>query len=142
MGLNENAVLKSMITNMDVNDPTKLNSAAYVHKLTERIGMGEELAIGANLTAGLNALNSNLLKYKQSEYTLTIASGDTNSNSIGGSSQSDFPTNHFATMPLIAYYGSSGLNTAVLTIGSDGTSAVVSGKTPGTYTLRVGYFYK
>lgn len=60
MGLNENAVLKSMITNMDVNDSTKLNSAAYVHKLTERIGMGDELTIGANLTAGLNALNSNL----------------------------------------------------------------------------------
>lgn len=60
MGLNENAVLKSMITNIDVNDSTKLNSAAYVHKLTERIGMGEELAAGANLTAGLNALNSNL----------------------------------------------------------------------------------
>ncbi len=60
MGLNENAVLKSMITNMDVNDSTKLNSAAYVHKLTERIGMGEELLAGANLTAGLNAVNSNL----------------------------------------------------------------------------------
>lgn len=60
MGLNENAVLKSMITNMDVNDTTKLNSAAYVHKLTERIGMGDELTTGANLTAAVNALNSNL----------------------------------------------------------------------------------
>jgi hypothetical protein len=60
MGLNENALLKSMLTNMDVNDSTKVNSAAYVHKLAERIGMGDELTIGANLTAGLNALNSNL----------------------------------------------------------------------------------
>ena len=60
MGVNENALLKSMLTNMDVNDSTKVNSAAYIHKLTERIGMGEELAAGANLTAGLNALNSNL----------------------------------------------------------------------------------
>lgn len=61
MGLNENALLKSMLTNMDVNDSTKVNSATYVHKLTERIGMGEELSAGANLTAGLNALNSNLM---------------------------------------------------------------------------------
>jgi hypothetical protein len=60
MGLDQNALLKSMLTNMDVNDSTKINSAAYVHKLTERIGMGEELATGANLTAGLNAVNSNL----------------------------------------------------------------------------------
>lgn len=73
MGLNENAVLKSMITNMDVNDSTKLNSAAYVHKLTERIGMGEELAAGANLTAGLNALNSNLTnKIKRGSATVTF----------------------------------------------------------------------
>ena len=72
MGLNENAVLKSMITNMDVNDSTKLNSAAYVHKLTERIGMGEELAAGASLTAGLNTLNSNLaLKASQSDLNTT-----------------------------------------------------------------------
>ncbi len=68
MGLNENALLKSMLTNMDVNDSTKVNSAAYVHKLTERIGMGEELATGANLTAGLNAVNSNLaLKANKSD---------------------------------------------------------------------------
>lgn len=60
MGLNENALLKSMLTNMDVNDSTKVNSAAYVHKLTERIGMGEELATGTNLTAAFNVLNSNL----------------------------------------------------------------------------------
>ena len=60
MGLNENALFKSMLTNMDVNDSTKVNSAAYIHKLTERIGMGEELAAGANLTAAFNVLNSNL----------------------------------------------------------------------------------
>ena len=82
MGLNENALLKSMLTNMDVNDSAKVNSAAYVHKLTERIGMGEELAIGANLTAGLNALNSNLSDVNNSLITsaqdttgFTLASG-------------------------------------------------------------------
>jgi hypothetical protein len=76
MGLNENVVLKSMITNVDVNDSTKFNSAAYVHKLTERIGMGEELAAGANLTAGLNALNSNLadLKHKKTTNSILIVS--------------------------------------------------------------------
>lgn len=60
MGLDQNALLKNMLTNIDANDSTKINTAAYVHKLTERIGMGDELAAGANLTAGLNALNSNL----------------------------------------------------------------------------------
>jgi hypothetical protein len=60
MGLDQNVLLKSMLTNMDVNDSTKVNSAAYVHKLTERIGMGEELAAGENLTVAFNALNSNL----------------------------------------------------------------------------------
>lgn len=60
MGLDQNALLKNMLTNMDADDSNKIPTSAYVHKLTERIGMGDELAIGANLTAGLNALNSNL----------------------------------------------------------------------------------
>ncbi len=62
MGLNENALLKNMLTNMDVNDSSKINSAAFVHTLVERIGMGTELTAGANLTAGLNTLNSNFTK--------------------------------------------------------------------------------
>ncbi|WP_222864733.1 hypothetical protein, partial [Serratia marcescens] len=60
---------------------------------TERIGMGTELTAGANLTAGLNTLNSNLaLKASQSDLNTTntnlankvslkiaeISSGDTN----------------------------------------------------------------
>lgn len=61
MGLDQNALLKNMLTNIDANDSTKINTAAYVHKLTERIGMGDELTIGANLTAGLNALNSDFV---------------------------------------------------------------------------------
>jgi hypothetical protein len=60
MNLDQNALLKNMLTNMDANDPNKINTAAYVHTLTERIGMGEELTAGANLTDGLNTLNSNL----------------------------------------------------------------------------------
>ncbi|WP_394523658.1 hypothetical protein [Lacrimispora sp. JR3] len=60
MGLNENALLKNMLTNMDTNDQNKIPTSAFVHKLCERIGMGEDLDIGDNLTAGLNELNSNL----------------------------------------------------------------------------------
>lgn len=74
MGLNENALLKSMITNMDVNDTTKLNSAAYVHKLTERIGMGDELTAGTNLTTALNTLNSNLTTVSNNLNNKTITS--------------------------------------------------------------------
>lgn len=81
MGLNENALLKSMLTNMDVNDSTKVNSAAYVHKLTERIGMGEELATGANLTAAFNALNSNLAdKFIFQNVVIEVSSGGVNNN--------------------------------------------------------------
>ncbi|WP_349674871.1 hypothetical protein [Lacrimispora sp.] len=66
MGLNENALLKNMLTNMDANDNTKINTAAFVHTLYERIGMGEDLDIGANLTAVVKALNSNLIQKEQS----------------------------------------------------------------------------
>ncbi|MBE5990960.1 MAG: hypothetical protein E7247_01030 [Paenibacillaceae bacterium] len=60
MGLNENALLKNMLTNIDANDNTKINTAAFVHTLYERIGMATELTAGENLTAAANALNSNL----------------------------------------------------------------------------------
>ncbi|MTK08462.1 MAG: hypothetical protein F8N38_15430 [Hungatella sp.] len=60
MGLNENALLKNMLTNMDANDQNKIPTSAFVHTLWARIGMGEDLDIGANLTAVVKALNSNL----------------------------------------------------------------------------------
>jgi hypothetical protein len=62
MGLDQNALLKSMLTNIDTNDQNKIPTSAYIHKLTERIGIGEELATGANLTAAFNMLNSNFQK--------------------------------------------------------------------------------
>lgn len=62
MNLDQNALLKNMISNIAVNDPDKLNSAAYIYTLVERIGMGTELAVGANLTDGLNKVNSDLGK--------------------------------------------------------------------------------
>lgn len=60
MGLNENALLKNMLTNMDADDSTKIPTSKFVHKLYERIGMGEDLDIGDNLTAVIKSLNSNL----------------------------------------------------------------------------------
>lgn len=62
MNLDQNALLKNMISNIAVNDPDKLNSAAYIYTLVERIGMGTELAVGANLTDGLNKVNSDFAK--------------------------------------------------------------------------------
>lgn len=64
MNLDQNALLKNMISNIAVNDPDKLNSAAYIYTLVERIGMGTELAVGANLTDGLNKVNSDLDDFK------------------------------------------------------------------------------
>lgn len=60
IGLNENALLKNMLTNMDANDQNKIPTAAFVHKLYERIGMGEDLEIGTSLTNAVKLLNSNL----------------------------------------------------------------------------------
>lgn len=58
MNLNQNALLKNMLTNIDVNDPNKLPTSAYIHTLVERIGMSTELVNGQNLTAAVNQLNS------------------------------------------------------------------------------------
>jgi hypothetical protein len=73
MGLNENALLKNMLTNMDANDQNKVPTSAFVHTLWARIGMGEDLDIGANLTAVVKALNSNLSN--TSSVTVTAPSG-------------------------------------------------------------------
>lgn len=62
MNLNQNALLKSMLTSIDANDSSKIPTAAYIHTLVERIGMGTQLTAGANLTEAANNLNSNLAK--------------------------------------------------------------------------------
>ena len=63
MSLDENALLKNMISGIDVNDGNKVPSSAYIHSLVERIGMGTALEGGFdNLTAGLNSVNNNLSK--------------------------------------------------------------------------------
>lgn len=66
MSLDENALLKNMISGIDVNDGSKVPSSAYIHSLVERIGMGTALEGGFdNLTAGLNSVNNNLSKCLQ-----------------------------------------------------------------------------
>ena len=62
MNLNQNVLLKSMLTSIDANDSSKIPTAAYIHTLVERIGMGTQLTAGANLTEAANNLNSNLAK--------------------------------------------------------------------------------
>lgn len=61
MNLNQNALLKSMLTSIDANDSSKIPTAAYIHTLVERIGMGTQLNDGANLTEAANNLNSNFM---------------------------------------------------------------------------------
>lgn len=66
MSLDENALLKNMISGIDVNDSNKVPSSAYIHTLVERIGMGTELVSGlGDLTTGLNTVNNNLSKCLQ-----------------------------------------------------------------------------
>lgn len=68
MSLDENALLKNMISGIDVNDGNKVPSSAYIHSLVERIGMGTVLEGGfGNLTAGLNSVNNNLSSYATKE---------------------------------------------------------------------------
>lgn len=62
MNLNQNALLKSMLTSIDANDSSKIPTSAYIHTLVERIGMGTQLTAGANLTEAANNLSSNLAK--------------------------------------------------------------------------------
>lgn len=70
MNLDQNALLKNMLTGIDVNDANKVPNMALIHTLIERIGMGTSLGNGfANLTAGLNSVkqglddtNSNLIR--------------------------------------------------------------------------------
>ena len=60
MNLDENALLKNMISGIDVNDGNTVPSSAYIHTLVDRIGMGTELSGFDNLTAAVNSVNNNL----------------------------------------------------------------------------------
>ena len=65
MNLDQNALLKNMISGIDVNSGEKVPSSAFVHTLYERLGMGTDLSAGdaENVTQAVNALYSNLAKF-------------------------------------------------------------------------------
>lgn len=80
MNLDQNALLKNMISNIDVNDQNKINSAAYIHTLVQRIGMGNTLQIGNDLTDAANKLNTAVTQLNGDWFTIraikkSIASG-------------------------------------------------------------------
>ena len=62
MNLDQNALLKNMISGIDINSGEKVPSSAFVHTLYERLGMGTDLSAGdaENVTQAVNALYSNL----------------------------------------------------------------------------------
>ena len=72
MSLDSNALLKNMLSGIDANDPNKVPTSAYIHTLVERIGMGETLSQGGNLTAAVNSLYSNLGECKTVSVTNNI----------------------------------------------------------------------
>nr|DAK90795.1 MAG TPA: hypothetical protein [Caudoviricetes sp.] len=77
MSLDENALLKNMISGIDVNDSNKVPSSAYIHTLVERIGMGTELDSGlGDLTTGLNTVNNNLSNFQSENAKLSIGRVD------------------------------------------------------------------
>lgn len=72
MSLDQNALLKNMLTSIDGNSSEKVPTQAYIHTLVERIGMGIELTAGANLTEVANELSSNLVsKLGTGSFTFT-----------------------------------------------------------------------
>lgn len=80
MSLDQNALLKNMLTSIDGNSSEKVPTQAYIHTLVERIGMGIELTAGANLTEVANELSSNLASkiavVTYSKAGIPIAAGD------------------------------------------------------------------
>lgn len=102
MNLDENALLKNMISGIDVNDGNKVPSSAYIHTLVDRIGMGTELSGFDNLTAAVNSVNNNLSNANSKITRLysdmsnlnkktfsTYMSGDKDTDSVIASKQSD-----------------------------------------------------
>lgn len=73
MSLDQNALLKNMLTSIDGNSSEKVPTQAYIHTLVERIGMGTELTAGANLTEVANELSSNLVNLENSTVVMDYA---------------------------------------------------------------------
>ncbi|MBE5973194.1 MAG: hypothetical protein E7251_01180 [Paenibacillaceae bacterium] len=119
IGLNENALLKNMLTNMDANDQNKIPTSAFVHNLWARIGMDEDLDIGANLTAVVKALNSNL-----GGFTF-----------VASNTVSEYDTNGLSNMHRILY-GVNG-NTHYLSFDINWIRFQFSANENGLYTRRI-----
>lgn len=73
MNLDQNALLKNMISGIDVNSGEKIPSSAFVHTLYERLGMGTDLSAGdaENVTQAVNSLYSNL-QHGSADITLAV----------------------------------------------------------------------
>lgn len=56
IGLDNDAVLKAMMSNINVNDENMIPTSAYIYKLAERIGIDVELNGDNSLTDGVNKL--------------------------------------------------------------------------------------
>lgn len=74
MNLDQNALLKNMVSGIDANDGNKIPSSAFVHTLYERLGMGTDLSAGdaTNVTQAVNSLYSNMEVYNNPEITLLV----------------------------------------------------------------------
>lgn len=89
MNLDQNALLKNMISGIDVNSGEKVPSSAFVHTLYERLGMGTDLSAGdaENVTQAVNALYSNLTPSKITDVTnainTTYGSGNVSYHTVG-----------------------------------------------------------
>lgn len=109
MNLNQNALLKSMLTNIDANDSSKIPTAAYIHTLVERIGMGTQLTAGANLTEAANNLNSNFDNLETALNSVLKTQWTSNSNEItvgpGSTVTAQFPTARIAGFVPIGIVG-------------------------------------
>lgn len=109
MNLNQNALLKSMLTSIDANDSSKIPTAAYIHTLVERIGMGTQLTAGANLTEAANNLSSNFDNLETALNSVLKTQWTSNSNEItvgpGSTVTAQFPTARIAGFVPIGIVG-------------------------------------
>lgn len=124
MSLDENALLKNMISGIDVNDGNKVPSSAYIHTLVERIGMGTELSGFDNLTAGLNSVNNNLSN-ANSQITQLYSDSQALANNLSGKRVVDQFTAPTNTKITYAYkYGNMVSLTVVMSGIKDGWNTI------------------
>ncbi len=148
MNLDQNALLKNMLTNMDANDQNKVPTSAFVHTLWARIGMGEDLDVGANLTAAVKALNSNLVKAVL--ITVDITTQATAGVALGASAYQQVITSDgvLAGKTIVGACVESVRNKVVgseVGIGAIDTSngyVYINTAAAGTYSVRVRFYYK